>query len=135
MAIDSKDKSRTPEISKKSENQKFGFNYTVSEGSTVIFDLRQFLGANGSHHQKGKSHSFLSCRQIGGVAVGGIKENDQIISFKAPYVSSDDLNTNLEFELRTGTNKNDDVTAHNVNVTVKRVQRVMVFQGGVALGA
>lgn len=134
MAINTKDKSKTPEISKKSENQKFGFNYTVSEGSTVIFDLRQFLGANGSH-QNVKSRSFISCRQISGIAVGEIKENDQIISFKAPYVRGDDLNTNLEFELRTGINKNDDVTAHNVNVTVKKVQRVMVFQGGVALGA
>jgi hypothetical protein len=94
MAINSKDKSKTPDISKKSENQKFGFNYTVSEGSTVIFDLRQFLGANGSRHQNVKSRSFVSCRQISGIAVGEIKENDQIISFKAPYVRSDDLNTN-----------------------------------------
>jgi NTE family protein len=136
MAIDSKDKSKTPENIRKSENQKFGFNFTVSEGSTVIFDLRQFLGADTvSRHQNVKSYSFLSCRQISGITVGEIKENDQIISFKAPYIRSDDLITNLEFELRTGTKKNDDITVHNVHVTVKRVQRVMVFQGGVALGA
>jgi len=50
MAIDNRDKSKIPENSKKSENQKSEFKYTVSESSTVIFDLRQFLDANPIFH-------------------------------------------------------------------------------------
>ena len=65
-----------------------------------------------------------------------LKEDSQTISFKDPYLKDDSLHIGLEFKLETATkDKNDNVATHHVNVIVKRVQRAMIFQGGVALGA
>jgi NTE family protein len=106
--------------------------YTVPEGSTVVFDLREFLNSEDNL----KSYSFKSCTQTSGMPVTDLKEDPQTISFKAPYLKDDTLYSGLEFKLETATkDKNDNVITHQVTVIVKRVQRAMIFQGGVALGA
>ena len=62
--------------------------------------------------------------------------DNSILSFTAPYVKGSDLNTTLSFELtitdKDGKTRN---SPYNANVIVKRVQRAIIFQGGVALGA
>ena len=137
MTMSEKDKGKTAvTAAKKTDAKKYPvFNYTVSEGSTIILDLRQFLNDNDVSQHNLKSHSFVSCTQTSGIPIGSLEENHQTISFKAPYVRDNDVYTRLEFELRTATNDTNDITTHRVNVIVKRVQRAIVFQGGVALGA
>lgn len=65
-----------------------------------------------------------------------VKSDNSILSFIAPYVNDNKLNTTLSFELTT-TYKDGEKgnSPYNVNVIVKRVQRAIIFQGGVALGA
>jgi hypothetical protein len=69
------------------------------------------------------------------VAVNYHIENDRI-SFTAPYVKGDHVNTKLSFELTVKYN-GDKIKdrSYNVSVIVKRVQRAIIFQGGVSLGA
>jgi hypothetical protein len=104
--------------------------YTVSEGSTVIFDLREFVSEDNL-----KSYFFRSCTQTSGIPVTDLKEEPQTISFKAPYLKDHTPHMGLEFKLQTAAkDKNDNVATQRVNVIVKRVQRAVIFQGGVALG-
>lgn len=117
---------------KKTNEKKSTMKYTVSEGSTVIFDLREFLNSEGNL----KSYSFSSCKQTSGMPVRDLKDDPETISFKAPYLEDDILHTRLEFKLETmPKDKDDNVVTHQVHVIVKRVQRAIIFQGGVALGA
>ena len=71
--------------------------YMVSEGSTVIFDLREFSNSEGNL----KSYSFSSCKQTSGTPVRDLKEDPQTISFKAPSLADDTLHTRLQFKLET----------------------------------
>jgi len=139
MAISEKDKNSVKTSKKTDVNKSPIFRYMVSEGHTVIFDLRQFLNCGEFYHYNIKSYSFHSLKQISGAPVRTIKQSDQTISFKAPYLRDNDLNIKLEFELTIAAkdNKTKDMSAtiHKADVTVKRVQRAIVFQGGVALGA
>ena len=122
-----KDKDEIAGISKKIETK----NYTVSEGSTVFFDLGDFINIKDIHNIN--SNSF-SCTRTDGIPVSLHKENNQTFSFRAPYVRGNDITIRLNFELTTKDDY-DNSTLHRANVVVKRVQRAMIFQGGVALGA
>jgi hypothetical protein len=111
-----------------------GFNYVVSEGSTVVFDLHDFISDKDIHIP---GITFRSCRQIDSIpTVDLYKENDQIFSFIAPYVKGENVNTKLCFELTVNdSNSKTRDRPYIANVIVKRVQRAIIFQGGVALGA
>jgi hypothetical protein len=129
-----KTKDEIPQIGiKNAVDKPAGFNYIVSEGSIVIFDLHDFISDNDIDTDKMK---FETCRQLyGKAAVNRHDENDRI-SFTAPYVQGDHVNTKLSFELivKYYGNKIKD-RSYNVSVIVKRVQRAIIFQGGVSLGA
>ncbi|MGA9153442.1 MAG: patatin-like phospholipase family protein, partial [Candidatus Nitrosopolaris sp.] len=64
------------------------------------------------------------------------KDNDPILSFAAPYVEGKNPNSTLGFELNI-TDKDGKTrdSPYSVNVIVKRIQRAIIFQGGVAIGA
>lgn len=119
-------------LSTAKNDKKSTAKYTVSEGSIVIFDWREFLNSEGDL----KSYFFSSCTQTNGPPVIDLKEDPQTISFKAPYLEDNILHTGLVFKLEIAAkHKNESVATHQVNVIVKRVQRAVIFQGGVALGA
>lgn len=110
-------------------------NYTLSEGSTLVFNADVFIGEDDVHNTKSLS---FSCEQIDGIPVENLhKETDRMFSFRAPYLKrSDELHTVLQFRLTF----NDDVSGGKLitryaKVVVKRVQRAIIFQAGVALGA
>jgi hypothetical protein len=89
-----KDKDTAKTSKKTDANKSPIFRYTISEGYTVIFDLRQFLNDNEFHdHHNIKSFSFHSFKQISGMPVRTIKQSDQTISFKVPYLRDNDLYT------------------------------------------
>ena len=109
-----------------------GFNYVVSEGTNVIFDLHDFIIDKDIDIDNMR---FQSYRQMDSMpAVDIHKENDKVYRFTAPYVKGNQVNTKLNFKL-TIKDKNDNSSTHDVNVVVKRVHRAMIFQGGVSLGA
>lgn len=111
-----------------------GFNYIVSEGSTVVFDLHDFISDTDINTY---GSTFQSCIQTDGVpTVDPHRENNQIFSFTAPYVEDNDINTKLTFELivKDNSGKIKDLP-YIASVIVKRVQRAIIFQGGAALGA
>jgi hypothetical protein len=101
--------------------------YTVSEGSTVVLDATDFLPAN----DIGINDSYTWKQQIGGDSV----YHDVILSLTAPYVNGSGLTSRLSFELTIKDNKGKTKGTYTADVIVKRVQRAMIFQGGVALGA
>ena len=110
-------------------------NYTLSEGSTLVFNADEFIGEDDVHNTKSLS---FSCEQIDGIPVENLhKETDRMFSFRAPYLKRiDELHTVLQFRLTF----NDDVSGGKLitryaKVVVKRVQRAIIFQAGVALGA
>jgi hypothetical protein len=119
---------------KKDVNESTVFNYIASEGSTVVFDLHDFV-SNTDINTYG--FTFQSCIQIDGVStVIPHRENNYIFSFTAPYVKGNDINTKLTFELivKDNSGKTKDLP-YIASVIVKRVQRAIIFQGGAALGA
>jgi NTE family protein len=118
---------------KKDVTNSTGFNYVASEGSVVVFDLHDFISDKDINADK---IEFQSCIQTDNMpAVDRHDEKDRI-SFTAPYVKGNDVNTKLSFELtvkdNSGKTRDPPYTA---SVIVKRVQRAIIFQGGVALGA
>src|SRR5215208_4090426 len=119
------------------------FEYVVPEGSRVILDAREFtMGKrtdNTTPYDENKV-KFDSYEQTDkNMHVDLTKEqNDWIYSFKAPYVRGENrITTTLNFKLSIidkNTDNNKPVQ-YDTKVVVKRVQRAIIFQGGVALGA
>jgi NTE family protein len=127
MTTEGKDKK---EISKNSNKRSSDFNYTVSEGSTVVLDAYEFI--SDKEISTIKDYSWEQTSGIPVIEVGN--ENVHSFSFTAPYVKGNNVNTSLSFQLTT-TNNSGKITTHNANVIVKQVHRAIIFQGGVALGA
>jgi NTE family protein len=115
-------------------NEPTDFKYTVSEGSLVEVNAQNFI-----ERKYNNTIKFHSWKPIGDTPVyladSFIKDNP-VFSFKAPYIRDDkDGKTQLNFELNITDNKNSIIPLIHVNVNVKRVQRAIIFQGGVSLGA
>lgn len=117
--------------------------YVVSEGSMVVFDAREFAvdrhianRKSSNENNNNNNVNFESCKQEtrDDMHVPNIskEQNSRIYWFKAPYLRDKDaVTTTLNFNLKiTG-----DDTPYYAKVVVKRVQRAIIFQGGVALGA
>ena len=131
MTMSGKDKSAIPKNRNDSTDvkQSLDFNY-VSEGSKVILDAHDFIQDRDINTIK--SYSW---KQPGGILVVDLHNaNTQSVSFTAPYIKDNAVNISLNFELTT-TDDNGITTMHNTKVIVKRVQRAIIFQGGVSLGA
>jgi hypothetical protein len=123
-------------ITKKEEtDQKAVFNYVVSEGSQVLLDARDFVKDIDTTNSI-KNYSWKPAVDTHLNIDDNIKNDKSIISFTAPYIKDNEINTILSFKLtiadKDGEEKN---SPHNVDVVVKRVHRAIIFQGGVALGA
>ncbi len=103
-----------------------GVDQTVSEGSTVV------LGAK-TKDAGGENLSY-SWKQISGSPVRLVNENSPNASFQAPYIADKAISNALEFEL-TVTKGSTVAGKDSVEITVRRVQRALIFQGGGALGA
>jgi Patatin-like phospholipase len=111
--------------------------YVASEGSTVVFDAFEFL--LGEHTNRKKSFDelkFESCDQKGDdeIRVSNLapEQDGRIYWFKAPYLRDGNAVTAiLNFRLKIVGQDN----PYDAKVIVKRVQRAIIFQGGVALGA
>jgi NTE family protein len=131
MTMDRKDYDEFPESGKKTEGRHSSFKRIVSEGSTVVLDARDLVKDIDTNSIK-----YYSWRQIAGIPIANdnVKEMSSF-SFAAPYVKSSDVNTLLTFELTVRDNDNKTRDPYKANVIVKRVQRAMIFQAGVALGA
>jgi len=134
ITMSGKDRVEISKSSKKAEtDQQPALKLIVSEGSTVVLDSRDLLKDVDSDSIKNYSWKQTTDARIN--INGGIKDNS-ILSFTAPYVTGGDVNTTISFELtiidKDGKTRNPPYTA---NVIVKRVQRAIIFQGGVALGA
>lgn len=126
-----KDKTAIPKNRNDSTDvkQSMDFNY-VSEGSKVILDAHDFIQDRDINTIK--SYSW---KQPGGILVVDLHNaNTQSVSFTAPYIKDNAVNISLNFELTT-TDDSGNTTMHNTKVIVKRVQRAIIFQGGVSLGA
>src|SRR5207302_7382312 len=130
MTMDRKDYDEFPESGKKTEGRHSSFKRIVSEGSTVVLDARDLVKDIDTNSIK-----YYSWRQIVGIPIANdnVKEMSSF-SFAAPYVKSCDVNTLLTFELTVRDNDNKTRDPYKANVIVKRVQRAMIFQAGVALG-
>jgi hypothetical protein len=131
MTMDRKDYDEFPESGKKTEGRHSSFKRIISEGSTVVLDARDLVKDIDTNSIK-----YYSWRQIAGIPItnDNVKEMSSF-SFAAPYVKSSDVNTLLTFELTVRDNDNKTRDPYKANVIVKRVQRAMIFQAGVALGA
>jgi predicted acylesterase/phospholipase RssA len=114
-----------------------GLDQTVSEGSTVVLH-----GSGSPADSTTKLSHFWKQVSDGNYDVNLDNEKKQNLTFKAPYIIDDEnsdivkISTTLRFRLIVS----DDNTGKTsgpayVNITVRRVQRAIIFQGGVALGA
>src|SRR5215831_1559777 len=126
--MDRKDRA---EISKNSK--KGAYKHVVSEGSVVVLDARDIIGDEDTSSIK--SYSWKPVTDIH-LDINDVAKDKSIISFTAPYVKDNDPNMSLGFELAIA-DKDGKIrhSPYNANVIVKRIQRAMIFQGGVALGA
>lgn len=117
------------EISK--NRKKAAYKHVVSEGSVVVLDAHDIIGDVDTSSIKNYSWNPTTDLDVD----DGVKDKP-IISFTAPYVKGDHLNTTLRFEL-TVTDKDSKTrnSRYIVDIIVKRVHRAIIFQGGVALGA
>ncbi len=109
------------------------FDYTVSEGLQVNLNIQEFVKSKDNNTVK--FHSWKQTGDVSEHATGNFSEDNLLFSFKAPYVTEDKVKTHLNFELTIIDNRNSVISPINVNVVVKRVQRAIIFQGGVSLGA
>ena len=129
MTIAGKDKDEISKNSNKTDaKQSLEFSQTVSEGSTVVLDVQDFM-------KDIDTNKSYSCKQTKGISVADLRnETTHSFSFTAPYILDNKVNTSLSFEL-TAADNNGKTSTHNANVIVKRVHRAIIFQGGVSLGA
>ena len=133
MAMTGKNKGEIPSDIKKDIINSTSFNYIVSEGSIVVFNLHDFISYRDEDIDIGKI-GFQSCIQTDSIPIVDPSIENDRISFTAPYVKGTEPNTRLSFEL-TIKDKSGKISHYIANVIIKLVQRVMIFQGGVALGA
>src|SRR5215467_644583 len=106
------------------------FNDIVSEGAAVVLDAQDLMKSTDI-----KSVKDFSWEQTGGpTAVIQSDNRSRTLSFVAPYVRGENLSIRLSFELTADYDVNKS-TVYTANIMVKRVQRAIIFQGGVALGA
>ena len=122
------------DIPKKSEiadiTESVDFNDIVSEGTTVVLDAQDLIKNTDSDSIK-----KYSWKQTGGTTTTKLSDDkSRRFSFVAPYIKGNTITTELSFEL-TADNTNGKPATYTANVIVKRIQRALVFQGGVALGA
>ena len=151
--MNGKDNSESPEGGRKTEDMHTTFKRVVSEGSTVVLDVRDIV------NDMDNINSIKHClwKQTAGIPL--VIDNvidKQNFSFLAPYVEDNYLGNNadttnltaatdtsippayfkLGFQLTvTDNNGKTKDRPYNVDIIVKRVQRAVIFQGGVALGA
>jgi NTE family protein len=114
--------------------------YVASEGSTIVFDALELLLRKDKNNKKPSDENnkpkFESCYQkrddeiqVSNITPG---QDGRIYWFKAPYLRDENSITSmLHFKLKI---VGQEIT-YNAKVLVKRVQRAIIFQGGVALGA
>jgi NTE family protein len=113
--------------------------YVAPEGSTVVFDALEFAINKNTDNKKSSDENMLkfeSCdqRREDAIQVSNLTkgQNGRIYWFKAPYLRDENAVTSaLNFMLKIVGEK----TPYEVKVVVKIVQRAIIFQGGVALGA
>jgi NTE family protein len=143
MTMDRKNNDVFVKGGKKAEDEHPSFRTVVSEGSTVVLDARDLVNDIGTIPIK-----YYSWEQIAGTPIvnGDVKDKSSY-SFTAPYVEHNDYNTptdnpviplvysNLSIQLTITDNDGNKRGPHIGNIIVKRVQRAIIFQGGVALGA
>ena len=134
--MNEKDGVHNSKISKKAEtSQKPVSKYIVSEGSGVILDARDFVKDIGTTNSI-KNYSWKPSIDTHLNIDDSIKNDNSILSFTAPCFGGSEVNTTLGFELTITYKDGEKVNPpYTVNVIVKRVQRAIIFQGGVALGA
>ncbi len=129
-----KDNNKIPQNSNEIHSNKlYNYNHTVSKGSRVDLDVRDFLDKDIDDPQ-----SYFWKQQPEDVtAIHNFSKDTSVFSFKASYIKDDNVKTQLNFKLTITDNKNSVIPPIlvNVKINVKRVQRVIVFQGGVSLGA
>jgi NTE family protein len=119
--------------SSKKDNEMTNAIQTFAEGSTVVIDALDFIQdmdidtiKSFSWKQKITNNSMIITDMI--------DERTRNLSFTAPYIEGNEINSILKFELETIDNKNMKVI-HDASVVVKRVHRAIIFQGGASLGA
>jgi len=130
--VDAEFKSKILENNKKTENQKPDFNLVVSEGSIVVMEAHDLI-----KNIDGISITHYLWNQTDRIPITNdnlVKDNSSF-SFTAPYVKGNEPYVRLGFELTIKDNSGKTSNHYNANVIVKRVQRAIVFQGGVSLGA
>jgi NTE family protein len=153
MTMDGNNIRESPKGGRKTEDEHPSFKRVVSEGSTVVLDVRDLI-KDIDNISSTKRYLWKQTTGIP-IAIDDVKDKSNF-SFIAPYVEDNDLDNNadttnsttytntaippaytkLSFQLTIA--DNDDKTKdplYNVDVIVKRVQRAIIFQGGVALGA
>lgn len=136
MTMDRKVHRESPKDGVKLDNRP-SFKRVVSEGSTVILDVPDL--EKDIDNINSIKHYLWNQTEGTPVVIEDVKDK-QHFSFIAPYVKNSDLGNyaydKLSFQL---TIKDDDGKTkdapYNVDIIVKRVQRAVIFQGGVALGA
>ena len=106
------------------------FNDIVSEGVTVVLDAQDLIKSTDIDSVK----DFSWKQTVGPKAVIQSDNRSRTFSFVAPYVRGKDLSSRLGFELTADYDVNKSII-YTANIMVKRVQRAVIFQGGVALGA
>lgn len=113
--------------------------YVAPEGSTVVLDALEFTMHKHTNNKRSSDENtpkFASWDQTreDTIQVSNLTkaQNDRVYWFKAPYLIEENaVTTTLNFKLKIVGEE----TPHQVKVVVKRVQRAIIFQGGVALGA
>jgi hypothetical protein len=112
-----------------------GLEQTVSEGSTVTLNGQGFTTDGG---KVSYSWSYISPRNYD---ITITKADSPNPTFNTPYIIDDGHNGHIEpsirlkFHLVVSDNKGRSSNPSQVSIRVKRVQRAMIFQAGVALGA
>jgi NTE family protein len=137
MTMERKQHRESPKDGVKLEDNSLCFKRVVSEGSTVILDVRDLV--KDIDNINSIKHCLWKQTEGTPVVMEEVKDKKHI-SFIAPYVKNNDprhyAHDKLSIQL---TIKDDDGKTkdapYNVDIIVKRVQRAIIFQGGVALGA
>jgi NTE family protein len=134
MAVDRKGDSKIPKSTNPPQADA-GPDQIVSEGSTVTLNGHGFT-------TDGREVSYLWSYVSPHIYDVTITEPDSPNpKFKAPYITDEDNNgdirpsVTLKFRLVVSDDKGKSSSPSQVSIKVKRIQRAMIFQGGVALGA
>jgi len=151
--MNGKNNSESLKGGRKTEDTHTSFKRVVSEGSTVILDVRDFV--NDIDNINSIKHCLWKQTEGMPIVIDDVIDKPYF-SFLAPYVEDNYLGNNTDTTNSTATTNtpiqpayfklgfqltitdNDGKSKdspYNVNIIVKRVQRVVIFQGGVALGA